>query len=438
MSRARATAVVCGGGLAGIAAACELAGLGARVTLVERRPFLGGRAYSFRDRRGREIDNGQHVFLGCCPAYVRLMDLLGTSVHLTRQRRLDVPVLARDGSRADLRADPLPSPLHMTRALLRYRHLDRSERSAAGAAMVALAGRRGDARDRLDDTTFGDWLRRHGQSERAITAFWDIVVLATCNDRSDDVSAALAAFVFQEGVLSATDAGAIGWSLVGLSRLVDPAVEDYLCARGGRVVRAREVTHVDGGRIQLGDGAELRADAVVLAMPPERVRAVAPGALPNDPGLDVSPIVNVHLWYERPISDLPVLALLDSPAQWVFSRRAMEGRVDDGDRVVVSISAARAEMGVPRDELAAMIASELADIIPGARGRRPLDHAVVKEARATFAPSPGQARRRPGARTPHPGVALAGAWTDTGWPATMEGAVRSGIRAARVALDPDA
>ena len=146
-----------------------------------------------------------------------------------------------DGSRADLRADPLPTPFHMTRALLRYRHLDRSERSAAGAAMVALAGRRGGARDRLDDTTFGDWLRRHGQSERAITAFWDIVVLATCNDRSDDVSAALAAFVFQEGVLSATDAGAIGWSLVGLSRLVDPAVEDYLRARGGRA-RARQST----------------------------------------------------------------------------------------------------------------------------------------------------------------------------------------------------
>lgn len=437
MSRARPSVVVCGGGLAGVAAACELAGLGARVTLVERRPFLGGRAYSFRDRRGREIDNGQHVYLGCCPAYVRLMDLLRTSVHLTRQRRLDVPVLSRDGLRADLRADRLPTPFHMTRALLRYRHLDRSERSAAGAAMIALAARRGAARERLDNGTFGEWLRSHGQSEHAIAAFWDIVVLATCNDRSDDVSAALAAFVFQEGVLSANDAGAIGWSLVGLSRLVDPAAEEYLRARGGRVLRSRQVTHVDGGRVVLGDGAELRADAVVLAMPPERVHAVAPRALAHDPGLGVSPIVNVHLWYDRPITDQPVLALLDSPAQWVFSRRAMEGGDGHGDRVVVSISAARDELGVPRDELAAAIADELSQIVPGARGRRPVDHAVVKEARATFSPAPGQARRRPGARTPDPRIALAGAWTDTGWPATMEGAVRSGIRAARVAIDPD-
>lgn len=426
---------VCGGGLAGIAAACELAGRGAAVTLVERRPFLGGRAFSFRDRRGREIDNGQHVFLGCCPAYVRLMDLLGTSIHLHRQRRLRVPVLDRDGRSAELRADPLPTPLHMTRSLLRYGHLTRAERARAGAAMLALAACRGAALERLDEISFADWLTEQDQTERSISRFWDVVVLATCNERSSAVSAALAAFVFQEGVLSSTTASAIGWSLVGLSRLVDPAAEDYLRARGGSVLRGVEARTADPGGVTLSDGRRVDADGVVVALPPARARAIAPEALPEDPGLGVSPIVNVHLWYERPITHEPVLAVLESPAQWVFSRRAMERGRGPGDRVVVSISAAHEHMAAPRAELAETVASELERVLPGARGLRPSDWTVVKEARATFAPSPGQAARRPGPTTPVTRVALAGAWTATGWPATMEGAVRSGIRAARAVLE---
>lgn len=430
----RPHAVVCGGGLAGIAAACELTGLGARVTLVERRPFLGGRAFSFTDAAGREIDNGQHVFLGCCPAYQRLLRRLGTVGHLVRQARLRVPVLDPRGRRHVLAADPLPTPFHMSRSLLAYGHLTPGERVRAGAAMAALAARRGPLAEGLDDRTFGDWLRAHGQSRRAIDSFWDVVVLATCNERSDRVSAALAAFVFQEGVLSSTEASAIGWSRVGLSRLVDPAAEDLIRAGGGVVLRGREVLSAGPGGVTLGDGTGIAADAVVLALPPERTARIAPAALPEEPGLGVSPIVNVHLRYDRPLTDEPVLALLESRSQWVFSRRAMGAHEGPGEHVVVSISGAHEEMDMTREALAGAVADELAAALPGAAGLRPREWHVVKEARATFTPRPGQAARRPGPRTPVPGVVLAGAWTATGWPATMEGAVRSGIRAARAAL----
>ncbi len=423
--------VVCGGGLAGIAAACEAVGLGAQVTLVERRPFLGGRAFSFTDEEGRQLDNGQHVFLGCCPAYVRLMRLLGTDGHLHRQPLLRIPVLGSDGTTALLAATSrLPSPLHLTKALATYSHLSLRERAAVARAMSKLGTLGPRRRARLDGMAFSDWLADNGQSEDAIERFWDLVVLPTCNDRSHRVSAALAAFVFTEGMLSSPTASAVGWSRVPLSQLVEPAVERFLTARGSRVLRGQAVIEAGPGGVRLGDGTELGADGVILALPAERTRQVASAALPEDPGLGHSPIVNVHLFHDRRILEDPFVAVLDSPLQWVFDRRQMSGAPGE-PHVVVSISGAHAEMGVPRAELAESMADELARVIPAAREAKLRGWAVVKEARATFAPAPGQAARRPGPRTALERVALAGAWTATGWPATMEGAIRSGIRAAR-------
>jgi hydroxysqualene dehydroxylase len=428
--------VVCGGGLAGVAAACESALAGARVTLVERRPFLGGRAFSFRDRAtGREIDNGQHVFLGCCPAYISLLRMLGTLGHTCLQRRLDAPVRDRDGRAGALRAGPLPAPLHLGPSFLAYPHLTAREKAGAVRALAALAALRPGARAALDDISFADWLGRHGQGPRAVARFWDLIVLPTCNDRSDRVSAALAAFVFQEGLLRTAGGSAIGWSRIGLTRLVDPAAREWLAARGGEVITGRGVASVEPGAVILADGRRLDADAVVLALPPSRVAAVAPGALAADPGLGAAPIVNVHLWYDRPVMDEPFTAVVDSPAQWIFNRTAMGSEADAGGahHLAVSISGARAEIDVPRAELATALRAEVEHLLPRARGAELVDSAVVKEPAATFAAAPGQAARRPGPRSAMPGVALAGAWTDTGWPATMEGAVRSGIRAGRLA-----
>ena len=431
--------VVCGGGLAGVAAACQAALAGARVTLVERRPFLGGRAFSFRDRdTGREIDNGQHVFLGCCPAYISLLRMLGTLGHTTLQPRLDTPVRDRDGRAGALRASRLPAPLHLGPSFLAYPHLTAAEKAAALRPLAALAALRPAARAALDEVTFADWLREHGQGDRAIARFWDLIVLPTCNDRSDRVSAALAAFVFNEGFLRTAGGSSIGWSRVGLTRLVDPAARDWLAARGGAVLAGRGVAAVEPGAVTLTDGERLPAEAVVLALPPARVAEVAPGALAADPGLGVAPIVNVHLWYDRPVMDEPFTAVIDSPAQWICNRTARGSEADAGGahHLAVSISGAREEIAVPRAELAAGLRAEVEHVLPAARHAVLVDSAVVKEPAATIAAAPGQAARRPGPRSAMPGVALAGAWTDTGWPATMEGAVRSGIRAARLVAAP--
>jgi squalene-associated FAD-dependent desaturase len=425
--------VVCGGGLAGVAAACEAAGLGAEVTLVERRPFLGGKAFSFVEPgTGREVDNGQHVFLGCCRAYVALLRLLGTERLTTLQRRLRAPVRDREGREGVLAAVPAPAPLHMAPALAAYPFLGPREKASAARLLLELGRLSQDELAALDRRSFADVLREGGQGERAIARFWDLIVLPTCNDRSERVSAALAAFVFREGFLRTAGGSAIGYARVGLTRLVDPAARDFLAARGGRVLSGRAVAAAEPGEVRLTDGTVLPADGVVLALPPRRAREVAPAALPEDPGLGVSPIVNVHVWYDRPVMERPFTAVLDSPAQWVFDRTAMAGG-GGGSHLAVSISGAHEEAAVPRGELAERLVAELAQVLPAARRARVLATAVVKEPEATFAAAPGSGSRRPGPATALPGVALAGAWTDTGWPATMEGAVRSGIRAARAA-----
>jgi len=425
-----ARVVVAGGGLAGIAAAVEAASRGARVTLVERRPFLGGKAFSFTDpRTGVELDNGQHVHLGCCTAYMALLQRLGSLGLTAIQPALRVDVRDRAGAHGVLAARRLPPPLHMGPSFARYGLLSRGERVRALRALGAIAALGGTGRAALDDVAFGDWLRAHGQRDAAIERFWDVVILPTCNDRSDRVSTALAMFVITEGLMRTRGGSAIGWALSGLSHLVDGPTRRVVVRAGGTVVTGRAVAAVAPGAVDLDDGTRLEADAVVLALPPGRARAACPGALPRDPGLGESPIVNVHLWYDRPVLGHAMLAVVDSPVQWMFDRTAITGEGGPGQHVVLSLSAARAEMGVPRAELAHAMDREVRDILPPAR-RASLDAwAVTKDARATFAPAPGQASRRPGARTPVPGVVLAGTWTATGWPATMEGAVRSGLSA---------
>jgi squalene-associated FAD-dependent desaturase len=299
---------------------------------------------------------------------------------------------------------------------------------------MALGPLREDHRDRLDDVTFAEWLIAHGQNPGAIERFWDLIVLPTCNDRSDRVSAALAAFVFQEGFFRTRTGSAIGWSRVGLTRLVDPPARRFLQRRGVRIITGQGVTTATASGVELSGGETLPADAVVLALPPDRTRDVCPQALPSDIGLDSSPIVNVHVWYDRPVMDGLFTAIVDSRAQWVFNRTAMAGMGGPGQHLAVSISGARDEVTRPKSELTDAITTELVHLFPAAARARVERTVCVKEPDATFAAAPGQAAMRPGTRTPVEGIVLAGAWTDTGWPATMEGAVRSGMLAARAAL----
>lgn len=437
------TAVVVGGGLAGVTAALSLADAGVRVTLLEGRPRLGGLAFSFR-RGELTVDNGQHVYLRCCTAYRWFLDRIDGAALAPLQDRLDVPVLdaaARPGRRLGrLRRDPLPVPLHLGRSLATYPHLSLAERARVGRAALALKGL--DLDDpALDERDFGGWLAEHGQSARAVEALWDLVGVATLNAVAGDTSLALAAMVFKTGLLSDPGAADIGWARVPLGDLHDGLARRALDAAGVRTelrTRVTSVTPTADGRWTVGtSGERLEADAVVVAVPQRETHGLLPEGALDDPDrlLDIgtAPILDVHVVYDRKVLDRPFVAALGSPVQWVFDRTGASG-LRTGQYLALSQSAAQDEIDLPVAALRERYLPELERLLPAARGAGVRDFFVTRERTATFAPTPGVGRLRPGARTKAPGLYLAGAWTATGWPATMEGAVRSGISAASAAL----
>ncbi|HZF87564.1 hydroxysqualene dehydroxylase HpnE [Streptomyces sp.] len=436
-------AVVVGGGLAGVTAALALADAGVRVTLLEGRPRLGGLAFSFQ-RGELTVDNGQHVYLRCCTAYRWFLDRIDGAALAPLQDRLDVPVLdlaKPEGRRLGrLRRDALPVPLHLGRSLATYPHLPLAERAKAGRAALALKGL--DLADpALDDQDFGSWLAAHGQSARAVEALWDLVGVATLNAVADDSSLGLAAMVFKTGLLSDPGAADIGWARVPLGDLHDRLARRALDSAGVRTVlrsRVSSISRNSDGRwgVQV-PGEHIETDAVVLAVPQRETHDLLPDGALDEPErllrIGTAPILNVHVVYDRKVLNTPFLTALGTPVQWVFDRTESSG-LPDGQYLALSQSAAQDEIDTPVAELRARYLPELERLLPRTRGAEVRDFFVTRERTATFAPTPGVGRLRPGARTKAPGLYLAGAWTATGWPATMESAVRSGISAADAAL----
>ncbi|WP_405574243.1 hydroxysqualene dehydroxylase HpnE [Streptomyces sp. NBC_01167] len=436
-------AVVIGGGLAGITAALQLADAGVGVTLVEGRPRLGGLAFSFQ-RGALTVDNGQHVYLRCCTAYRWFLDRVDGAALAPLQERLDVPVLdvARAGGPrlGRLRRTALPVPLHLAASLATYPHLSLAERASVGRAALAL-GRLDPADPALDGIDFATWLGRHGQSQRTIEALWDLVGVATLNATAPHASMGLAAMVFKTGLLSEPGAADIGWARVPLGDLHDTLARKALDSAGVRTelsTRVRSVSRADHGRWHVDiAGERLEADTVVLAVPQREAHDLLPEGAVEDPDrlLDIgtAPILNIHVVYDRKVLRRPFFTALGTPVQWVFDRTEASG-LTEGQYLALSQSAAQDEIDTPVAELRARYLPELERLLPAARGAQVRDFFVTRERTATFAPSPGVGRLRPGARTRAPGLYLAGAWTATGWPATMEGAVRSGFSAAGAAL----
>ena len=448
-------AVVIGGGLAGITAAVALAQAGHEVTLLEAKPRLGGATMSFQ-RDGLTIDTGQHVFLRCCTAYLGLLDRLGVSAHARLQPRFDVTVVA-PGHKAALKRRRLPAPLHMLPALLSYPFLNLAER--ARLSLAALAFRRLDEKDpATDELRLGDWLAAHGQDERTRRVLWDLFSVSSLNVPGDDASLALAAVVVKTGLLGDAAAADIGVPALPLGELHGTAGARLLERLGATVRTQAKVAGIeakgereflvrlagrDGGRSEAdtGDsdgGDTLLADAVVLAVPHDQAaRLIPPGALPAETvdgwaGLGAAPIVNLHVIYDRPVMDVPLAAGVDSPVQWVFDRTRISGldkRDDGGQYLAVSLSAADEYANQPVSELRERFLPALAELFPAARDATVTEFFVTREKRATFRQVPGTARLRPPAATGLGGLVLAGSWTATGWPDTMEGAVRSGLNA---------
>ena len=439
--------VVVGGGLAGMAAACDLADRGHPVTLMEKRPFLGGRAFSFPDPdTDQEIDNGQHVFLGCCTAYIDFLKKLGVSDNTYIPPRLDVPVIGNGGKRGALRSVALPPPLHLLPSLLSYPHLSWGEklRTLYGGLRIAMTKRRN-----LEGETFAAWLKRHRQTDSAIERFWNLIILPTLNDDISEVSADMGLMVFQEGVLKSRASAAIGYARVGLSELVSEALKSYLAARGGEALLgagAREF-NVDGDRVcgvQTSAGV-VSGDWYVSALPSYDLTAMLPPSLSENDffsrakGLDYSPIVDVHVWYDRSVMDETFSGFVDSPLQWVFNKTRMRGDGDDsGQYLCISLSGAWQYADMPKQDIREMFLEEMRRVFPKAREAQVSRLLVVKQPQATFRSLPGAEAHRLPSATPIPNLFLAGEWVDTGWPGTMEGAVRSGQIAAQTVAQREA
>ncbi|HEV8250413.1 MAG TPA: hydroxysqualene dehydroxylase HpnE [Gaiellaceae bacterium] len=412
-------AVVVGGGLAGISAAFELADAGADVTLLEARPRLGGATFSV-ERDGLWLDNGQHVFLRCFTEYLRLLRRLGVADQVVLQDRLDIPVISPDGRRSHLRRSGLPAPFHLGGAILRYRFLSPAERLRVLPAARALA--KIDLGDpALDNRTFAGWLAEHGQSDAARAALWDLITLPAVNLPAAEASLALGAMVFKVGLLDEASAGDLGYAAVPLQRLHGDAAERVLDDAGVDVQTRSRVRSI----------GDVQADVVVLAVPHDEAASLVPTLEPVR-GLGFSPILNVHVVYDRRVTDDPFVAGFGTPVQFVFDRSDSSG-LERGQYLAVSVSGASAYTERTQDEIRDEFLPALAELFPRAREARVERFFVTREPEATFRGAPGTRALRPGP-TAVEGVFLAGAWTDTGWPATMEGAVRSGLAAARAAL----
>jgi len=437
-------AVVIGGGCAGLAAATALAEVGAAVQVLEARALAGGRSYSRIDPATGEVeDNGQHILMRCYDEFLAFARRTGGIAEIEFQERLEVVLLEPGGLATRFRPGSLPPPLDLLWGLLCVRGFPLRDLAAA-SGLVAEVRAGGD----LDATTVREWLLRHRQSERAQRVFWTPLVLATLNLDPDHASAGPFAEVLRRALLSGRSGAPIGFARRGLGSLVvDPAV-DYLRGRGGSVVARSPVTGLEidsAGRFvaaRLRDGSRRAAGSAVVAVPHREAAEILPSGVtrfgPEEAAsLGASSIVGVHVWFDRAVADHALAGLLGSPIHWIFDRSRVGGSRPPGYLALVT-SAADDLVRMDRGEIGQRAVAEVRRFLPRARDARVLKVRVLKERRATPRFDVGTERLRPGPKTACPNLVLAGDWTDTGLPATLEGAAASGHRAAELLGAPGA
>jgi len=435
------TVAIAGGGLAGLAAGCALAEAGFRVSLFERRPYLGGRASSYQHPgTGEIVDNCQHVLLGCC---TNLLDFYKRAGAQDKIRWYEKLTFLEPGGRAsEISPSALPAPLHTAPAFLRAHCLGLRDKLGISRAMAALAP---SSPEDLGES-FLEWLKRHGQTEQAIDRFWKTILVSALNEDLDQISVRYAAQVVRESFLKSAAAGRMGIPTVPLTDLYSTA-GDYIRSRGGEIQfrAAVESFRADAGDVIVrANGQEQRYDYLVMAVPFDVLGRLLPGepsAYSLAADLDQfssSPITGIHLWFDRQISDLDHAVLLDRTIQWMFHKsrliasRSNESGDNDGNGSYVElvVSCSRSLVEKSKTEIVDMAMKEAHEFFPAAREAKLLKSTVIKEVHATYSPRPGIDQYRPEAATAWPRVFLAGDWTATDWPATMEGAVRSGYLAA--------
>jgi squalene-associated FAD-dependent desaturase len=436
-----ATITVVGAGVAGLSAACALAGAGYDVTLLERRPYVGGRASSYEHAALHEVVDCQHVLLGCC---TNLIHLLESSGAIDKIRWYDELVFLEPGGRRSIfHPNVLPAPLHFSNAFLRAPMLGPADKLAIARGMSEFMS----AAEQDDNISLEQWLKRTKQTTLAIRHFWEPVVLCTLNDSFANCSLRIGAKVFRELFVKSPLGARLGIPTVPLSELYSAAARRLeslggkLCVRSG----VEAIAPADGGRwtIQTAAG-ERSADAVVLALPFEQTQKLVSGLSSSEAADELAsdmsrfvhaPYTTVHLWFDRQITDLHHAALLDTTVQWMFHKSRIRSYPEEhGSYVELVIAASSAQLKMERSEILDGALAELASFFPEVKRANVAKSGILKEARATFSVLPGLDKLRPVARSPWRGMYLAGDWTATGWPSTMESAARSGYLAAEAVV----
>lgn len=432
-SLAPPTVAIVGGGLAGLAAGCALSSSGFRVTLFEGRPYLGGRASSYEHpATGEIVDNCQHVLFGCCTNLVEFYKTIGIE---DRIRWFDRMTFIEPGGRQSvLEPSHLPAPLHVMPSFLAFKFLNGWDKLMLARALAALMTRK----YKDDGTSFQTWLTRHGQTRAAIERFWKPILISALSEDLDRIAIPYAAQVVRESMRS-REARTMGIPTVPLSHLYD-AAKEYMTGHGGTVRLRSRVQFFGPGetgvRIGLQDSEE-QFDYAVLAVPFDQLSKLLPESPTSEPlreriqHFETAPITGVHFWFDRQITDLPHAVLLDRTIQWMFHKSLLLGKDAGGSYVELVISSSKSLIEKSRREIIDLALAELREFFPAVADANVVKATVVKEIHATFSPTPGIDRERPSQETPWPRVSIAGDWTATGWPATMEGAVRSGYLSAQ-------
>jgi len=444
--------IVIGGGLAGMAAGVALAESGWRVRLFEQRPFLGGRATSYVLPDGEHVDNCQHVTLGCCTNLEDFYRRVGAADKIKFFDRL--VFVDPQGRHGEMQAGLLPAPFHMTGAFARFAPLTWKDKLSIAWAMLNILQTNGRTWDvnQYGGISMLEWLRRRHQTKGAIERFWRVVLVSALDEELDKTDARYGIDVFWKAFLSNRTGYRMGVPTVPLAELYD-GCKTAIEQKGGEVnlrATARQL-EIENGAVTAaqfdGDRVE-RADAFILAVPHTAVAALLPdetmrkdSAFRNLAMLKTAPITGVHLWFDREVMTEPFITLLDTTTQWIFNKTALYGSLNGagkdsakGQYLQLVVSASYSLLQKPRQEIIDLCLKEVRQALPAARDANLIKATVIKEAAATFSPEPGVDRWRPKQETSVQNLFLAGDWTDTGWPATMEGAVRSGYLAAETVL----
>lgn len=436
--------LIVGGGFAGLAAGVALAEAGKRVCLLEQKPYLGGRARSFRDHTtGSVVDNGQHLFMGCYHATIKFLKTIGTLDCVSFQPRLSVPFLDRNGRLSHLDCPDLPAPWHLLLGVLGSGSFAFREKLQVLRLGKGLRNGGGKASPAAEESVTA-WLSRQGQSERLQRNFWDLLCIAAMNEDPRIASAQLFECVLRLALFSSPADSRLGIARVGLSECYTGAAAAFIEARGGRVQTGRNVKRllIAEGKclgIELSGGETLEGAPIISAVPWHQLPAIVPGELLHTESfftaalaLRPAPIISINLWFDSPITGLEFAGLRGTTVQWLFDKSRILSSNDHAYSLV--LSGAHEHVTRSKEELLAIALRELGEALPAAREAQLLHSLIIKERFATFSPSPEAEPLRPGARTPIKGLYLAGDWTATGLPATIEGAVLSGYAAAKEVL----